>query len=102
MSFLPIQPRVIAKHEATNRVLVADATIEQAYLVHIAERREILDNFGPYLPGSFDVRTSGWLDCAVEDVRASVFAALVFPFDELREVVGEASGGSETVGLSLP
>lgn len=63
--------------------LVVDATISSDYLQHVAERKEVLDTFGPYLPGSFHVRSSGWLDCAVEEGRRCVFAALVFPFDLL-------------------
>ena len=71
----------MAKYEAENRAVVVDATISSEYLLHVAERREVLDAFGPYLPGTFRVRTSGWLDCAVKEGRRAVFAALVFPFD---------------------
>lgn len=73
----------MAKYEAENRAVVVDATISSDYLAYLAETREVLDAFGPYLPGSFHVRTSGLLDCAVDEGRESVFAALVFPFDLL-------------------
>ena len=68
---------MIAKDEEGNRALIVDATISRDYLEHIAERREILSNFGPYLPGSFHVRSSGWLDCSKVEKRMCVYNSLV-------------------------